>query len=308
MSSISSGNFNAMPFNNNGVNTQFNNNQLSKDQTPAGIPRKAQAEEGDTFTPMATPTDKSVFPIASTLVGGGTGLFVGGLGSAFVPLNQPTELKVKAGKTDVVTIEGDKVMHDGYTYTMEKADGKYKVKDIVGEIKVGDKEWNHFVKSPHEGQLLTRFIEAGSDITLKQGSMDALAINAGEKFGVHTDKNSVQVSSTKETIAFNVVKDADGKMVLKESDHLLGLIKDDTKPHINPTNVEELKKMLMSDQVKAMDAFDKFKGLKNPEGIENLLHGAGRKVGWIAALTAATVAAGAWIGYSVGNKKPQPQP
>jgi hypothetical protein len=96
--------------------------------------------------------------------------------------------------------------------------------------------------------------------------------------------------------------------VLKESDHLLGLIKDDTKPHIDKAHVDELKKLLMSDQVKAMDAFDKFKGLKNPEAIENLIHGAGRKWGVIAAITAATLAAGAWIGYSVGNKKPQPQP
>jgi hypothetical protein len=143
MSSISSGNFNAMPFNNNGVNTQFNNNQLSKDQTPAGIPRKAQAEEGDTFTPMATPTDKSVFPVASTLIGGGIGLAVGSVPSAWLPNNQPTELKVKAGKTDVVTIEGDKVKHNGYTYEMEKVDGHFKVKDISGSVEINGADWTY---------------------------------------------------------------------------------------------------------------------------------------------------------------------
>lgn len=300
-----------MSFNNNGVNTQFNNNQLSKDQTPAGIPRKAQAEEGDTFTPMATPTDKSVFPVTSTLVGGGAGLFVGGVGSAFVPLNQPTELKAKEGKTDVVTIEGDKVMHDGYTYTMEKADGKYKVKNIEGSVKINGADWEY--TSQKENAFLSKFfkIQGGTVPTDKAKAIETLLdIQQSEKFGVHTDKMGIHVSgaSSKEKISFNVVKDTDGKMVLKESDHLLGLIKDDTKPHIDKAHVDELKKLLMSDQVKAMDAFDKFKGLKKPEAIEYFLHGAGRKLGWMGALTAATVAAGAWIGYSVGNKKPQPQP
>jgi hypothetical protein len=154
-------------------------------------------------------------------------------------------------------------------------------------------------------------IQGGTVPTDKAKAIETLLdIQQSEKFGVHTDKMGIHVSgaSSKEKISFNVVKDTDGKMVLKESDELLKLIADNTKPHINPTNVEELKKVLMSDQVKAMDAFDNFKTLKKPEAIEYLLHGAGRKVGWIAAITAGTIALGAGIGYLVGNKKPQPQP
>lgn len=302
-----SGNFSAMPMNNNGLN------RLNNSPMPAGLtamPRKAEPQEGDSFTPMPTPTDKSVFPVASTAIGGAAAGAAGfGISAAFLPKNQPTELKVKDGVKDV-TITGDEVKHGDYTYTMEKADEKYKVKDIVGDVKVGDKDWNHLISDKNKPTERVHFSKFFKDSEFNQTNLKRLLeITEGEKFVVGANKNSIHVAgkNVKELLSFNVVKDKDGNRILKESDELLKLINDGSKPHIQQKYVDELKTLLMSDDIKAMDAFDKFKGLKNPEAIENLIHGAGRKWPMIAAITAGTLAVGAGIGYLVGNKKPQPQ-
>ena len=60
---------------------------------------------------------------------------------------------------------------------------------------------------------------------------------------------------------------------------------------------------------KIFEAHDKLPSLKSPERIENLIQGMGRKWPWIVAITTGAIAAGAGIGYLLGNhKKSQPQP
>jgi len=311
MSSISSGNFNAIPLNTGSGVSRFNNNPSSSKE-PAGIPRQAEAQEGDTFTPMATPADKSVFPVASTAIGAGSGLVIGGAGSAFLEKDKPTELKVKEGVKDVI-ITGDVVKHGDYTYTMEKADGKYKVKDIVVDIE--GTNWG-YSKVANNDFLTLGFKPTGKSAPLEKAIANLLDVRVGEEgadtFNVHTTKNTVHVvgkNSSKDEIRFKFETDATGKMTLKESDHLLELIKDSKKPHISQPHVDELKKLLISDKIDVIKVNEKLATLKAPEAIENLIHGAGRKWGVIAAITAGTVAAGAGIGYLLGkDKKTQPQP
>ena len=317
MSSISSGNFNAMPFNNNGVNTQFNNNQLSKDQPPAGMLRKAQAEEedkqGDTFTPMATPTDKSVFPMASTFVGGGAGLFVGGVGSAFVPKNQPTELKAKEGKG--VTIEDGVVKHNGYTYTMEKVDGKYGVKyrptvDITGmpyEVLHMPGTVEKFSVLKFNGQHEVN----GS--ALPKPFIDGLGLKEGHEYSLYVGQDIVFMRNKSDKnhpkLDFDIVKDADGKSSLKISETLQKMIDDNDKfPDITKKKMEAIRDSQLAKNFKIFEANEKLPNLKSPEAIENLIHGAGRNWLGIAAITGTAIATGAGIGYLVGNKKSQPQP
>ena len=323
MSSITGGQFNQIPFNAGGVN-QFNNNLPPKEPL-SKTPRKAQSEEeteieikeakGDTFTPAnVKPPEKPAFPVASTAIGGGViGALGFGLSALCLPNNQPTELKEIEGKGVTIDKANNIVEHNGFEYHMEKADGKFKLKNLSAPVQIGQAKWMYESAENVDMRLSSTIKPIGAKGILEEAFQKLLGVKEGVEnsngFGVYVNEATAFVNSVNpdcDALIFDIDKDANGKMLLKESEHLRDLMKDKTKTHISQDHLNELKNFLMVD-VQLADAHEKLASLKNPEPIENLIQGGGRKWGVIAAITAGAIAAGAGIGYLLGHKNPQQQ-
>jgi hypothetical protein len=329
MSSIAGGQFNSMPFNAGG--NWVNQPPMAKEV--AEMPRKAVAEDetGDTFTPTKVkPAEKSAFPVASTAIGGGVAGGAGfGLSAWLLPKNQPTELKAKEGKG--VTIEDDVVKHNDYQYKiMEQVDGKFRpeknpvvyIKDVPYQINkklgVSNDVRELFIvgayKAPTVGLAPTMYNTQGHCLNLLTKELIlGLDLTPGNKLLVSVKQDQLVLLNGAEKnnvpIIFDIVKDADGKHSLKISKNLQELIESKKYAHITSDTMKALQTNEFIEQFKIFDAVEKIPTLKAPEAIENLIHGAGRKWGVIAAITAGTVAVGAGIGYLLGNTQlQQPYP
>jgi hypothetical protein len=199
---------------------------------------------------------------------------------------------------------------------MEKVDGKYDVKyrptvDIAGipyEL--------HDVPDTGKKLSVLKFngqYESNGSALPKQ-FIHGLGLKEGHEYSLWVGQDNVFMHNKSDTnypkLNFEIVKDADGKSSLKISETLQKMINDNEKfPDINKKKMEAIRDCPLAKNFQIFEANEKLPNLKPPEAIENLIHGAGRKWGVIAAITAGTVAAGAGIGYLLGkDKKPQPQP
>jgi hypothetical protein len=323
MSSIAGGQFNSMPFNAGG--NWVNQPPMAKEV--AEMPRKAVAEDetGDTFTPTKVkPAEKSAFPVASTAIGGGVAGGAGfGLSAWLLPKNQPTELKAKEGKG--VTIDQDKniVEHNGFKYQMEKADGKWTDKAPtvdIGELpyslmetrEFGSLDKKKFLGVPCSFDKLTSSGKASSSKEsfkiLTDNMIEGLSLKKGDSFNCVVMDGAVVLTFPKDTnkpdLCFNITKEGSSHK-LKISESLQKMIDDGKYPDITPAKMKAIVDGDFAKNFRIFEVHDKLPSLKSPERIQNLIQGMGRNWLGIAAITGIAIAAGAGIGYLLGNKQPQ---
>ena len=327
MSSITGGNFNGMPFNA-GAN-RVSQHPVPKE--PAEMPRKAQSEDekSDSFTLTSKPPEKSVFPVASTAIGGGVaGAVAFGFSGRLVPKNQPKELTAIGGKGVTIDKTQNIVEHNGFEYQMEKADGKWthKIPFVdIGEIPYEFSEVREFGLLDKKKFLVfhgsfdgtTSLAEAGKPSSSKaslniltDNMIEGLSLKDGDSLNCMVADGAVFLYDPKDAnkpkLIFDIEKNSDGTKKLVISKELQAIIDDNTKyPEITSAKMEAIVDGDFAKNFKIFEAHDKLPSLKSPERIENLIQGMGRKWPWIIAITAGAIAAGAGIGYLLGNKKPQ---
>ena len=310
MSSITGGQFNQTPFNAGGVN-QFNNNLPPKEPL-SKTPRKAPAAEeteieikevkGDTFTPAnVKPPEKPAFPVASTAIGGGIAGTLGFLGSFFgLPEQKITDLDPKKWG---VTVDKEKktINYDGYEYKLEEVASELKVIEVstkrdygtyLQRFKNNEKVFDGMIYqlSSKDGKPIVAFE------TLKLGEKPILIITKKDLY-------FKQLSTNKAKYRFEPQLDETGKMTFKESSGLKAALPNLQKEHLDA--IDELKSLINTDAF--FELHNEIKKMPNPEPIENLIQGGGRKWGVIAAITAGAIAVGAGIGYLLSHKNPQQQ-
>ena len=276
--------------------------------------------------------------MASTAIGGGViGALGFGLSALCLPKNQPTELKGIEGKG--VTIDKDKniVEHNGYTYKMmKKEDGHYVVErgplvvieqssytqatmdvdgkkknvlvdtGLIGNIEnEGGEELLNAIKTQGNGNLSLIYPQGVTD-----DFIDGLQLRQGGEYHVciYDDNIILQNASDKKipALIFDIQKDSDGAKKLVISKDLQAII-DEKHPTITEDKMKAIVNGDFATNFKIFDAHEKLASLKNPEPIENLIQGAGRKWGVIAAITAGAIAVGAGIGYLLSHKNSQQQ-
>ncbi len=307
MSSITGGQFNQIPFNAGGVN-QFNNNLPPKEPL-SKTPRKAPAEEeteieikevkGDTFTPAnVKPPEKPAFPVASTAIGGGIAGTLGFLGSFFgLPEQKITDLDPK--KWGVTVDKAKKTInYDGYEYKLEEVASELKVIEVSTKRDYG----TYLQRFKNNEKVFDGMISQVSDIEGKPVPAFE-ALNLGEKPSLVITKQDLHFKNNQTAYRFEPQLDEFGKMSFKESDALRVERLNFNKQQIDA--IDELKSIINTDTF--FELHNEIKKMPNPEPIENLIQGAGRKWGVIAAITAGAIAVGAGIGYLLGHKNPKQQ-